>query len=70
MDKLALNALSTCTDVAYDSLKTIFITFQRKWNLAFHVLHEISSLSVSELEIVFVKHYAPNHMLASKDNKR
>ena len=23
-----------------------------------------------KLEIVFVKHYAPNHMLASKDNTR
>ena len=24
----------------------------------------------NQLEIVFVKHYAPNHMLASKDNTR
>ena len=23
-----------------------------------------------KLEIVFIKHYAPNHMLASKDNTR
>ena len=28
------------------------------------------SALVEKLEIVFVKHYAPNHMLASKDNTR
>ena len=30
----------------------------------------MSSSNIFKLEIVFVKYYAPNHMLASKDNTR